>query len=299
MEPIFTGFPDTTNPCDVPTNADTAERTRAEGGLVNYTHIAYDPKDLYLAPYTGKGLPVDAALGKVDSVDLNNSYAGSVPLWYRLLNCGFRLPASAGTDCFLNRINSRLPGSDRAYVPIEGAFSYSKWIEGLRAGRSIVTNGPFLELVAGDQRPGGVVQLMSPSKVVVTARARWQFPLRRAELIQNGQVVGVREPAGDNQVIWKQEIPFERSGWLALRAMGPGHTDHPGRDGYAHTSPIYVEVDGQLPEARADAQYFLHWIDRLDVALRERARIPTAERARVAAQLDAARTVYGRIQKGL
>ena len=27
-------------------------------------------------------------------------------MWYRLLNCGFHLPASAGTDCFLNRIRS-------------------------------------------------------------------------------------------------------------------------------------------------------------------------------------------------
>ena len=41
----------------------------------------------------------------------------AVPLWYRLLNCGFRVPVSAGTDCFLNRVNSRLPGSDRAYDP--------------------------------------------------------------------------------------------------------------------------------------------------------------------------------------
>jgi hypothetical protein len=118
VEPVFTGFKDTTNPYDVPTNADTADRTHRQGGLVNYTHAAYEPSDPYRGAYTAKGLPVDAALGKVDSVDLNNSYAAAVPLWYRLLNCGFRLPASAGTDCFLNRVVSRLPGSDRCYVHI-------------------------------------------------------------------------------------------------------------------------------------------------------------------------------------
>src|SRR5262249_20218348 len=110
VEPIFTGFKGTTNPYDVPTNGDTAERTRQQDGLVNYTHSASDPIDPYGTAYSAKGLPVDAALGKVDTMDLNLSFKGSVPLWYRLLNCGFRLPASAGTDAFLNRLSSMLPG---------------------------------------------------------------------------------------------------------------------------------------------------------------------------------------------
>ena len=89
---------------------------------------------------------MDAALGKVDSIDvMGSNHAAALPLWYRLLNCGFRIPASAGTDCFLNRIPSRLPGADRVYVHIDGAFTYEKWIEGLKAGRTFVTNGPMLE----------------------------------------------------------------------------------------------------------------------------------------------------------
>jgi hypothetical protein len=298
VEPVFTGFKETTNPHDVPTNADTAERARAQGGLVNYTHVAYDPADPYLGPYTGKGLPVDAALGKVDSVDLNNSWAASVPLWYRLLNCGFRLPASAGTDCFLNRIWSRLPGSDRAYVHIDGPFTYDRWIDGLRAGRSFVTNGPFLDLVAGKERPGGVVRLAGAGKLRVAARAWWQFPLSRAELLQNGKVVGTREfaGAGPSELVWEQEVAFERSGWLALRATGPAPADSLRQEGYAHSSPVYVEVAGHPPAAQGDARFFLQWIGRLELALRERDRIPsTAERVRVLAQLEAARAIYAKI----
>jgi hypothetical protein len=298
VEPVFTGFKDTTNPYDVPTNADTADRTHWQGGLVNYTHAAYDPADPYQGPYTAKGLPVDAALGKVDSVDLNNSYAGSVPLWYRLLNCGFRLPASAGTDCFLNRVVSRLPGSDRAYVRIDGDFSYARWIEGLRAGRSFVTNGPFVELIAAGKRPGGSVRLAEPGKVRVTAKAWWYLPLRRAELVQDGKVVITKEFAADGpwELAWEQEIPFERSGWLALRTTGPAHIDNAGGEAYAHTSPVYVEVADRPASARADAVFFLRWIDRLETALRERNRFPDAiQRARVAAQLEEARKVYAQI----
>jgi hypothetical protein len=59
---------------------------------------------------------------------------------------------------------------------------------------------------------------------------------------------------------------------------------------------VYVEVAGRPPAARADAQYFVEWINRLEIALRERDRIPTADqRAHVAAQLEAARAVYAKI----
>jgi hypothetical protein len=256
--------------------------------------------DPYQGAYTGKGLPVDAALGKVDSVDINLTYAGSVPLWYRLLNCGFRLPASAGTDVFLKRLVGRLPGSDRAYVRIDGAFSYAAWIDDLRAGRSFVTNGPFVELSAGGERPGGGVRRTGPDRIKVTARAWWHLPMRRAELVQDGQVAATRDfPAdGPQEVTWEQEVPFERSGWIALRATGPYHADNPAGEAYAHTSPVYVEVEGRPPDARADAQFFLRWIDRLELALRERDRLPgAADRAHVAAQLEAARKVYARIAR--
>jgi Tol biopolymer transport system component len=295
VEPVFTGFKDTTNPYDVPTNADTAERTRQQGGLVNYTHAAADPTDPYLGAYTAKGLPVDAALGKVDTMDLNLSYSACVPLWYRLLNCGFRLPPSAGTDVFLNRILSRLPGSDRVYVRVEGDLTYAKWIDGLRAGHSFVTNGPFLELRAGPQRPGDVLRLAGPGTVKVTAKAWAHVALHRAELVHDGQVIATRELAADGkpEVTWEQEVPFARSGWLALRASGPSHADNPGGPAYAHTSPIFVDVADRPPQARSDAQYFLKWIDRLELSLRERNRFPgAAPKDHALAQLEAARKVY-------
>ena len=160
VEPIDTGFLHTTQPLDVPTNADVADLTHDEGGLVNYTHPAQNLNDPYLGAYSAKALPMDVALGKIDSVDvMGTNHEATLPLWYRLLNCGFRIPASAGTDCFLNRIPSRLPGSDRVYVKVDGAFTYEEWIEGLKAGRTFVTNGPMLEFTADGHAPGEPVQV--------------------------------------------------------------------------------------------------------------------------------------------
>jgi hypothetical protein len=298
VEPIFTGFRDTTNPWDVPTNADIADRTHLGRGLVNYTHAAQNAADPYLGAYTAKAIPVDVALGKIDTVDINNSYDGTVPLWHRLLNCGFRLPASAGTDCFLNRIRSRLPGSDRAYVRIEGEFSYDAWIEGLRAGRSFVTNGPLLELIVdGAKRPGDTLELPADAEVKIVGKALSQFPIDRAELIFNGQVAAAANlKDGRVEEVFERTVRIDRSGWLALVASGPPHADLPAGKLYAHTSPIYVRVAGKPAGSRVDAEYFLAWIDRLEAALRQRDRIPSdALKTHVADQLNTARAVYRRI----
>src|SRR5262249_55981641 len=160
-----TGFRDTTNPWDIPTNADVADRTHWQKGHVNYTHAVQNADKPFLNPYAAKGLPIDVALGKVDSLDLNNAYAGTVPIWHRLLNCGSRVPPSAGTDCFLTRIFSQLPGGDRVYVHVDGALTYAGWIDGLKRGRSFVTNGPMLELTVDGKELGSVIQLAGPGKL--------------------------------------------------------------------------------------------------------------------------------------
>ncbi len=297
VEPIMTGFKHTTNPWDTPTNSDVAKKAHQQNALVNYTHVAQRADDPYLNPYTGKAIPIDVALGNIDSLDINNSYGGTVPLWYRLLNCGFRLTGSAGTDCFLNRVRSRVPGGDRVYVKLDGPLDYSSWIESLRAGRSFVTNGPMLTLHADGNEIGSTIRLSGPGELQIEGGGVSQFPLSKVELIQNGDVIATGElDESKKKANIKTSIHFERSGWLALRATGPAHPDHPTGGQYAHTSPIYVEVADKPADSQEDARYFLQWIDRLALAVRVRDRIPTAElRAHVDAQLEAARDVYRKL----
>lgn len=299
VEPIFTGFKDTTNPWDVPTNSDIADRTHLQRGLVNYTHGAQNANDPYLGAYTGKSIPMDVALGKIDTMDLNASYAGTIPLWYRLLNCGFRVSPSAGTDVFLNKISSRLPGADRAYVRIDGDFSYAAWIDGLKAGRSFISSGPMLEFQVDGHGSGDVVQFASPRKVRISGQATSQFPLDKVEVVYNGRVV-VQGKLADGQLSGdaSAEIEIPKSGWVSLRASGPIHPDHSGGPLEAHAGPVYVEVDGKPAASREDAEYFLQWIDRLSVFLRQRDRVPSLElKQHVERQLEAARSVYLDIAK--
>src|SRR5207247_10986953 len=48
---------DTTNPWDVPTNADIADQTHLQSGHVNYTHPANNIADPFLSAYSAKAVP--------------------------------------------------------------------------------------------------------------------------------------------------------------------------------------------------------------------------------------------------
>ncbi|MCI0702842.1 MAG: CehA/McbA family metallohydrolase [Planctomycetia bacterium] len=296
VEPVFTGFKDTTNPWDTPSNADIADRTHWQKGVVNYTHVS-QAADWSKTPYAAKSIPVDVALGKIDTLDINNSWAGSVPLWYRLLNCGFRLPATAGTDVFLNRIGSNLPGGDRVYVHTGKQLSYSDWIDGLKAGKSFVTNGPMLTFTVNGSEPGSVLKLGEKPKVKVKATAKSQFPLTKAELVHNGKVIASATLAADKlSATLDQEVALDRGGWLAFRADGPGTPDTALSTQNAHTNPIYIEAAGMGYRSPDEARAFIKWIEQFELVLRTRDRFPTPKhREQALEQLDAARTVYLKI----
>jgi hypothetical protein len=72
-------------------------------------------------------------------------------IYYLVLNCGLRIPPSAGSA---SGVLPNPVGYNRVYVHVEGAFSYEKWWEGLRAGRSFVTNAPLPRVRVNVKLPG-------------------------------------------------------------------------------------------------------------------------------------------------
>ncbi|PYI83337.1 MAG: hypothetical protein DME26_15120, partial [Verrucomicrobia bacterium] len=280
------------------TNADIAEQTRAQRGSVSYTHPAASIDAPYDGAYAARGWPVDAALGRIDTADvMGPGYAASVRLWYRLLNCGFRFPATAGTDVFLNRVLSYPPGWGRAYVRLTNGLNYTDWIHGQQAGRTFVTTGPMLEFSAESREAGDTLRFDEPRSVRVQARAWSQYSLANLEVVVNGQAVLTNKPGGNpREITLDADVKLERTGWLAVRCTGAQSSNQSGQNLDAHSSPIYIEIAGHPLEARADAEYFLKWIDRLDADVTKRNRVPAGLRA-VKMQLDAAREVYRKLTK--
>ena len=72
-------------------------------------------------------------------------------LWYRHLNCGFRLTATAGTDKMTTFVTV---GANRVFAHVEGECTYQNWINALKAGRTFVTNSPVLSFTVNGQRAG-------------------------------------------------------------------------------------------------------------------------------------------------
>ena len=178
-------------------------------------------------------------------------------------------------------------------MKVAGNFTYEKWVEGVKLGRSFVSNGPVVEFSVNGAEPGGSVALDGPGVVKLKGKLRSAYPIERLEVIFNGRVMAAGELDADRTGgTLDTEVELPESGWLALRAAGKPVQFWWGREHGAHTNPVYVNVRGKPQPVAASARYFLEWIDRLEKDLQVRDRIPEGERADVARHLDLARSVY-------
>src|SRR5207249_1727793 len=72
-------------------------------------------------------------------------------IYYHILNCGLRIPPSAGSA---SGVLPNPVGYNRVYVHVGKELTNEKWWEGLRAGHSFVSNGPLLRCRANGELPG-------------------------------------------------------------------------------------------------------------------------------------------------
>lgn len=306
VQPIFSGVPRSEHTHDMPANAEAAATCRAVGGTLSYAHPLFGDGDqdrIFAEAHSvdAKELPVDAALGYVDAIDVMSypgDHPGSAALWYRLLNCGLRLAATAGTDTFMNAFDagkfSNPPGGDRAFVRVDGALSMESWCGGVRAGRTFVTNGPMLSLEANGRQIGDELIAIPGDVIRVVAEAGSNAPMERIELIVNGEIVAsaAATDAGQRASL-THEVVVQESCWIALRATGPAHPLVLDDALFAHTSPIYVSAGGEPIAARGDAAYFVEWIDRLIALVRSRGRFASeADRDDVIAVFEKGRAYF-------
>ncbi len=311
VPPIYSGFRLSEHEHDLPANAHAADHAHSVGGTLSYAHPMFGSIDLdrvfsVVRTVEAKELPVDVALGKVDALDVM-SYPGVnlevAELWYRLLNCGFRLPATAGTDTFMNfggtGMFSNPPAGNRVFVQLEGPLTTEAWCAGVREGRTFVTNGPVLRLNVADQPIGSILEARPGQTFEVHGDVSSHFPVERLQLVVNGAIVAETRPGpADHSATIDQPVVVAGSCWIALRALGGEHDLVLGGSLFAHTSPIYVDVPGAPLADPAAAGYFVEWIDRLVAMCRTDGRYPDdASREEVIALFTSAREVYERMAR--
>ena len=303
--PGYAAYPNTAAASLFPSNADVADMAHQQHALVGYVH----PYDTFPDPVKDASLthelPVDAALGKVDYIEVLgfSDHKSTAAVWYRLLNCGFRLPAAAGTDAMANFASLRGPvGLNRVYANVpQGPLDIQSWLSSLKQGHTFATNGPLLGFTLDGTAPGDELRLPTgENKVKFTGWLRSMVPVDHLEVICNGRVVRELKFGDDRETADVEgAISLSQSGWCLLRAWSD-KAEHPVLDAYpyATTSPIYVTVSGSATKAGEDAAYFVVWIDRMiQDAAASRDWNTEAEKTSVLDLLNRARAIYVCLEK--
>ena len=177
-------------------------------------------------------------------------------IYYHALNCGLRIPPSAGSA---SGVLPNPVGYNRVYVFAGPELTYERWWEGLRAGHSFVSNGPLLRCRANGKLPGEVFRAIDGKAIEIELDAvldgRDLVPT--VEIIRDGKVVrSIPAPAnGKHASLGK--LTFNESGWFLVRAI----SSEPRTFRFASTAPFYVEVgENKHRISKASAQFFLDWV---------------------------------------
>jgi hypothetical protein len=206
-------------------------------------------------------------------------------MWYRYLNCGYRLTATAGTDKMTTFVTV---GANRVFAHVDGDFTYQAWIDALKAGRTFISNSPLLSFTVNGREAGANLEINSAKDKVVEVHAvsECQLPYDRLEIVANGSVVGSATPGGPgHRAEIHLEYPVKTSCWLAARAyenlegyrsrgvdFQKIHVDEGTLVSsyfgtrrpeavFAHSSPVYVIRDGEPIRSWDDAQYYVRYLD--------------------------------------
>ncbi|MEX2175426.1 MAG: CehA/McbA family metallohydrolase [Pirellulaceae bacterium] len=269
-------------------------------------------------------LPVSVAEGVCDFISsMDTRRIQEWNTWYHVLNCGFPLKTAGETD--FPCMSSRSVGQGRSYVRLkEQKLDYTAWCEGLRAGRSYVSDGyaHAVEFAIGGVRPGeAAVELAEPGAVKISAQVAFasETPLavayggitppagrrlvgdtvelhgsrsekmasggtRLVELIVNGRPVASRQVPADGKV---HPLSFDVT---IDRSSWVALRHFP----QLHTNPIDVLVAGE--PIRASGKSGQWCVDVIDLLWKNRERrISPAERGAARAAYDRAQAKYRQI----
>jgi len=230
---------------DYPLNKTAILEARGQGGISIEAH----------GTGANHELPLNAVHGLTDSVDQIDADD-----YYRLLDCGFQLPLTNGSDH-----PARVAGCARAYVQIDGGFDYEKWIDGIRRGRTFTTSGPLLFFTVDGAGPGTVLTHSGRAPLRARLHARSRFPLGRVQIVSNGKVLKELDTQ-DREAVLECDIPADTSRWVVARCSRNDRWNALWHPDIAHTSAVYLHRDGQ-PVFREDAAQ--KWMDRMRLHARD------------------------------
>ena len=190
------------------------------------------------------------ATGRLDAIEFKG-HQNRFPHeeYYRVLNCGYRIPLVGGTDKMSSDV---AVGHWRTYTQLEEGqeFTYDNWRRSVERGRTFMTSGPIIDFSVDGREIGDTIDISGPGTVEVRAVAESVLPIHRLDIVQNGRVVASAESReGVRRLELRENLRIDGHSWLAARCGSPDYFGDPDYDDmrrgiYAHTSPVYVACGG-------------------------------------------------------
>jgi hypothetical protein len=238
-------------------------RDAGPGALIQVNH----PRMSDIGYFNRAGLDADAGVAKnaaysadfdvievVNGFDLGQSALLDQNLkeWFALLSQGRRYTAVGNSDS--HRLSREWVGYPRTYVQVKQddprVVTALEIAESLKAGRAMVSGGPFL--VAKVEGKGlGELATADNGRVTlqVSVRAPAWIDVSIAEAWLDGKRVATQRatapPGAAVRLAWQTEIPVERDGFLVVVVRGERVLDRVlpgiGAKPFAFTNPIWID----------------------------------------------------------
>jgi hypothetical protein len=220
-----------------------ADQAHEKNGFIGLSHGGYHLQE-------ADGLLLDDKMDFLELLQFGGYRSLGLDGWYDFLNIGFRLPMVGACDFPY----TRELGSEITYVWSDSIPTCRSFMQGIAEGKSFATTGPMLFLEVEAKKPGEIFHFPANTDTMLRVRINVQspvYPVRNAELIVDGQVVR-KQQFDELKNSWQfhHRLRITKSCWIAARTYAEAGTE-------AHTNPVYVYVDNQLPFNRDCARHII------------------------------------------
>lgn len=167
--------------------------------------------------------------------------------WFALLEAGHRITATGNSDA--HRLTFHEPGLPRTYIEVKrddpATFDEREFLDAVRAGKAIVSSGPFIRFDIGGTGIGGQVSPGRRSARVVVDAPAW-VEIGYIEILKNGEIVARAEApfsSADHAAELSAELELEAEDWVLAVTGGTSEMEVLFRRGvppFAFTNPIFV-----------------------------------------------------------
>ena len=259
-------------------------QARIDGALTGVAHYFYDK---FLSRNAGALLLAEDLVDFVEILDDTGMFKPEQ--YYEALNMGAHLSLSAGSDFpWGGHI-----GDNRTYALLAKgeALTPEKWYSALKAGRTFVTQGPMLDFKIDGRPVGSDIFVKKGAQLEISVRAEGHPEIaspKRVWLVSMGDILHEIETEKRDAGVLEFSLTLRArmSQWYAVAVEA-----HNGA--VAHSSPIYVWVDGAAPRVEYDRLLALYEknLTRID-NLSSQDFVPVKQREKFQSWLSRIRSVY-------